>query len=59
MSIVEVARNPTDPWAWASLAGDAVDLVPFVSGFGEATRTVKMTVVAVGEADIIVIWGMK
>ena len=40
-SVVEVAVNPTDPWAWASLAGDVVDLIPFVSGVGEVTRAVK------------------
>ena len=40
-SIVEVCVNPTDPWAWAGLAGDAIDLVPFVTGVGEVTRAVK------------------
>ena len=40
-SVVEVCVNPTDPWVWAGLAGDAVDLIPFVSGLGEATRAVK------------------
>ncbi|MBQ4560127.1 MAG: RHS repeat-associated core domain-containing protein [Tyzzerella sp.] len=43
-SIVEVCVNPTDIWAWAGLVGDAVDLVPFVTGVGEVTRTVKTTV---------------
>ena len=33
--------NPTDSWAWAGLAGDTVDLIPFVTGVGEVTRTVK------------------
>ena len=42
-SIVEVCLNPTDPWAWAGLAGDAVDLIPFVTGVGEATRAAKTT----------------
>ena len=37
----EVIANPTDPWAWAGLAGDVVDLVPFVTGVGEVTRAVK------------------
>ena len=36
-SIVEVCVNPTDPWAWAGLAGDAIDLIPFVTGVGEVT----------------------
>ena len=40
-SIVEVCVNPADPWAWADLVGDAVDLIPFVTGVGEVTRAVK------------------
>lgn len=40
-SIADVVANPTDPWAWAGLAGDLVDLVPFVTGVGEATRAVS------------------
>lgn len=39
-SVAEVVANPSDPWAWAGLAGDAVDLIPFVSGVGEVTRAV-------------------
>ena len=34
-SIVEVAANPSDPMAWIGLAGDVVDLIPFVTGVGE------------------------
>lgn len=30
--------NPTDPWAWAGLAGDLIDLIPFVTGVGEAVK---------------------
>ena len=41
VSVCEVVANPADPWAWAGLAGDVVDLVPFVSGVGEITRAVK------------------
>lgn len=41
-SIVEVCINPTDPWAWAGLAGDAIDLIPFVTGVGEVTRAVRV-----------------
>ncbi|MDR1001889.1 MAG: RHS repeat-associated core domain-containing protein [Oscillospiraceae bacterium] len=44
VSIVEVCANPTDPWAWAGLVGDAIDLIPFVSGVGEVTRIVKTAV---------------
>ena len=43
VSVVEVVANPTDPWAWAGLVGDAIDLIPFVSGVGEVTRAVKTT----------------
>ena len=44
MSIVEVAANPRDPWAWAGLAGDLIDVaVPFVGGIGEATRVLRAT----------------
>ena len=41
VSVCEVIANPTDPWAWAGLAGDVVDLVSFVTGVGEVTRAVK------------------
>ena len=41
-SIVDVARNPSDPWAWIGLAGDVVDVVvPFVGGVGETVRAVN------------------
>ena len=53
-SIVEVCVNPTDPWAWAGLVGDAIDLVPFVTGVGEAARAVKTTVKVVDKADDVV-----
>ena len=42
-SVVEVANKVQDPWAWATLGMDAVDvLVPFVSGTGEITRSVRV-----------------
>ena len=41
-SIVEVCVTPTDPWAWASLIGDTIDLIPFVSGVGEGTRVLRL-----------------
>ena len=53
-SIVEVCVNPTDPWAWAGLAGDVIDLIPFVTGVGEATRAVKTTVKVVDNATDVV-----
>lgn len=37
-SIADVIQNPSDPWAWAGLIGDVVDLVPFVTGVGELTK---------------------
>ena len=37
-SIADVIQNPSDPWAWAGLVGDVVDLVPFVTGVGELTK---------------------
>ena len=40
-SIVEVCINPADPWAWAGLVGDTIDLIPFVTGVGEVTRSLK------------------
>ena len=41
-SVMDVIEDPTDPWAWASLGGDVLDLaVPFFSGGGETVRTVK------------------
>ena len=53
-SIAEVAINPADPWAWVGLAGDLVDLVPFVTGIGETTRAIKMTVsLADGAEDVV------
>lgn len=53
-SIVEVCVNPTDPWAWAGLVGDTIDLVPFVSGVGEVTRAVKTTVEIVDKTEDVV-----
>ena len=42
-SIVDVACNPSDVSAWVGLAGDAIDLIPFVSGVGEFTRATTTT----------------
>ena len=49
-SIVEVCINPTDVWAWAGVAGDAIDLIPFVTGVGEVTRAVKTSVKVVDKS---------
>ena len=40
-SVVEVALNPGDVWAWAGMVGDAVDLIPFVTGIGESVKIVR------------------
>ena len=40
-SVIDVVKNPDDPWAWFGVIGDAVDLIPFISGVGEATRAVN------------------
>ena len=53
-SIVEVSQNPSDPWAWAALVGDTVDLLPFVTGAGEMTRAVHTTVKAVKKGEDVV-----
>ena len=35
VSVVDVVKNPDDPWAWAGLAADVVSLVvPFATGGG-------------------------
>ena len=41
-SVVDVIANPSDVWAWVGLAGDIVDLIPFVSGVGEATDLIRV-----------------
>ena len=41
-SVVEVVINPLDPWAWAGLVGDALDLIPFVTGVGESIKGVRV-----------------
>jgi len=40
-SIADVIVNPLDLWAWAGLAGDLVDLIPFVTGVGETIKAGK------------------
>ncbi len=49
VSVVDVVINPLNPWAWAGLAGDALDLIPFATGIGESIK--GMRVVAKG-ADL-------
>ena len=52
-SVADVIANPSDPWAWVGLAGDVVDLIPFVSGVGEATDLVRVATKADDIVDAI------
>ena len=36
-----MAANPYDASAWAGLVGDAVDLIPFVTGVGEMVKGLR------------------
>ena len=42
LSVAEVIANPADPMAWIGLAGDAIDLIPFVTGVGETVRGLQI-----------------
>ena len=53
-SIAEVCANPYDLWAWGGLAGDVIDLIPFVGGVGETVRGVKAVVKVSDAVDDIV-----
>ena len=53
ISVVEVIIDPYDPLNWAGLAADAVALIPFVTGVGEATRVVKVTSSVIETADTV------
>ena len=53
LSVAEVIANPADPLAWIGLVGDAVDLIPFVSGVGEAVRIVKIADNVIDAADTV------
>lgn len=53
-SAVEVANNPTDLTAWAALVGDAVDLIPFVTGVGETIRTLRTADKIVEGTDTVI-----
>ena len=41
LSIGDVMENYDDPMAWVGLVGDAIDLIPFVTGVGETARVVN------------------
>jgi len=53
VSIVDVINDPTDVGNWLGLVGDAVDLIPFVTGVGEVTRAVNFSRKALDAADDI------
>ena len=41
-SIADVISDPSDPWAWAGLVGDVIDLaIPLAGGIGEAIKGFK------------------
>lgn len=42
LSVAEVIANPADPMAWIGLAGDAIDLIPFVTGVGETVKGLRI-----------------
>ncbi len=42
VSVVDVVTNPQDVTAWIGLAGDVIDLIPFVTGVGETVRAVNI-----------------
>ena len=54
-SIVDVAMNPADPWAWVGLVGDIADVcIPFVGGIGEAVDAIKVVAGVVENTDDVV-----
>ncbi len=54
-SVAEVVANPVDPWAWAGLLGDVVDVaIPFVGGLGETVDAVKTVCRVVDKGDDII-----
>ncbi len=40
-SVVDVIQNHDDPMAWVGLVGDAIDLIPGVTGVGETSRAIN------------------
>lgn len=54
-SLLDVCTNPLDPWAWAGLVGDVIDLgVPFLTGVGETVKASKTTVRVITKVDDVV-----
>ena len=50
-SAAEVIATPTNPMSWVSLAGDVVDLIPFVTGVGETAKAVGATIKITNAVD--------
>ena len=51
-SIAGVAVNPSDPWAWAALIGDTIDVaIPFFGGTGEIIKGFKAVADALHAAE--------
>lgn len=54
-SVAEVIAKPADPWAWAGLIGDVVDVVlPCVGGVGEAVDAAKTAARVVDKGEDII-----
>ena len=54
-SIAEVVAMPTDPWAWAGLIGDIIDVaLPGIGGLGETVDVVKTSVRVIDTGDNII-----
>ena len=50
-SVAEVVATPANPMSWVSLAGDVVDLIPFVSGVGETAKIIGATIKITNAVD--------
>ena len=51
ISVGEVVEKPTDVRSWVDLAGDIIDLVPFVTGVGEAAKITGATLSITNKVD--------
>ncbi len=50
-SIAEVAYDPSNTWAWIGLIGDVIDLLPIITGVGEATDLFRLGMIGGGILD--------
>ena len=52
LSVADVVANPSNPWAWAGLVGDVIDVaLPFVTGVGETIKAVGTSVRVISNTD--------